>query len=154
MFGVMPDDRFADRVAYTDPYYVASYMVVVRKEGGPVESALQPIAAEPGIAVRGLLNREVQPYPSLNAILEAVAKGEVPGGYVNASRAQWVAHQHWPGKLRFIPTEASVDRFEICAAVRREETDLKDAISRALHELYQSGKLQESFAKWHVPLEK
>ncbi len=47
----------------------------------------------------------------------------------------------------------SVDRFPICAAVRKNDAELKQAIDRAFAELAKSGKLGEVFARWHIPFE-
>ncbi len=44
-----------------------------------------------------------------------------------------------------------IDRFGICAAVRKTDGDLKDAIDRALDALAQSGRLAAVFARWHIP---
>ena len=35
ILGVMPDDRFAQRVLYSRPYYEASYQLVVRAGEDP-----------------------------------------------------------------------------------------------------------------------
>ena len=72
ILGVMPDDRFEHRVLYSRPYYLAKYQLVVRAgEGRP--GLQEPVAVEQGVAVRGLEGRTVRPFPSTEAILEAVA---------------------------------------------------------------------------------
>ena len=45
------------------------------------------------------------------------------------------------------------DRFPICAAVRKTDGELKDAIDRAWDELDRSGQLAQVFARWHIPYE-
>src|SRR5262245_61123749 len=51
ILGVMPDDRFGERVLFSRPYQVARYRMVVRPgEGWP--SASVPVAVEQGVAVR------------------------------------------------------------------------------------------------------
>ncbi|NOY29481.1 MAG: transporter substrate-binding domain-containing protein [Planctomycetes bacterium] len=157
MLGVMPDDRFANRVAYSEPYYFANYVYAVPSENyaTDVESDLetQAIAVETGVALRGLKGRRVKSYANLNAILTAVATGETPVGYVLSSRAHWLSAQKWPGKIRFAMPSSKADRFGICAAVRRDETDLKNAIDAAWFELRQSGQLQKVFTRWQAPLD-
>ena len=60
--------------------------------------------------------------------------------------------ERWPGKLSFSPRHANPsDCFPICAAVRKTDGDLKDAIDRAWDELDRSGQLAEVFARWHIP---
>lgn len=152
ILGVMPDDRFAGRVLYSRPYYVARYRLVVRAGGGPPASD-ETVAVEEGIAVRGLRGRAVQPSPSLEAILEAVATGRVEAGYVIATRGPWLAQRRWPGQLAFLPAAGPEDRFPIGAAVRKSEPDLKAAIDRAWDELDRSGRLARVFARWHIPYE-
>jgi ABC-type amino acid transport substrate-binding protein len=61
-----------------------------------------------------------------------------------------LAERRWPGKLKFIDVESSVDRFPVCAAVRKTEGDLKGAIDQALEELDRSGRLAQVFARWHI----
>jgi len=152
ILGVLPDDRFADRVAYSEPYYFADYVYAVPVDSEVSDLEELPIAAEPGIAVQGLAGRKTESYPNLEAILAAVAKREVPAGYVVSSRAHWLAAEKWPEKIRFVRPQTSVDRFGICAAVRPQEIDLKDALDRAIRELRESGQLQQAFAKWHIPV--
>lgn len=153
ILGVMPDDRFADRVAYSEPYYHVNFEYAVPAASDKTALNEQHVAAEPGIAARGLVGREVKHYLSLEAILAAVARAEEPLGYVISSRAHWLAAEKWPGKIRFVPTGSVVDRFEVCAAVRRNETDLKTALDEAFEDLRRKGLLQQAFARWHVPLD-
>jgi polar amino acid transport system substrate-binding protein len=172
ILGVMPDDRFARRVLYSKPYHVASYQLVVRasdvvgRSGEPSRtpsaarlSALtelqqlgdEPLAVEQGVAVRGLEGRKVRSCPSLEAVLEAVATKRAKAGYVVSTRGPWLAERRWHGELKFITLPDSVDRFPICAAVRKSDGDLKTAIDKALEELHRSGRLAKVFARWHVP---
>jgi ABC-type amino acid transport substrate-binding protein len=152
ILGIMPDDRFARRVLYSRPYHVASYQLVVRAGDGP-PSDRDPLAIEEGVTVRGLRGRAVHSHPSTEAILEAVARGRARAGYVIATRGPWLAQRLWPGKLTFLPAADPADRFPVCAAVRKSEPDLKDAIDRAWDELDRSGRLQQAFARWHIPHE-
>jgi polar amino acid transport system substrate-binding protein len=156
ILGIMPDDRFAQRVLYSRPYYIARYRQVVRSGADP-PGADEPLAVESGVAVRGLKNRPVESYPSTEAILEAVARGRVKAGYVIATRGAWLAHERWPGALAFLPgadetnTGEAVDRFPVCAAVRKSDGDLKEAIDRAWDSLERSGRLTAVLARWHIP---
>jgi len=152
ILGIMPDDRFAQRVLYSRPYCKASYQLVVRSgEGSPARDELW--AVEEGVAVRGLGRRQVRSYPSTEAVLEAVATGREKAGYVISTRGAWLAHTRWPGKLDFLLAGDFADRFPLCAAVRKTEGDLKEAIDRAWDELDRSGQLARVFARWHIPYE-
>jgi polar amino acid transport system substrate-binding protein len=155
MLGVMPDDRFGKRVLYSKPYQFAGYQLVVRAgEGGPKsleQLGDEAVAVEQGVAVRALEGRKVRTCPSLEAVLEEVARGRVKAGYVISTRGPWLAEQRWAGKLQFVADPASPDRFPLCAAVRKSDADLKAAIERAFEELDRSGRLAKVFARWHVP---
>jgi len=153
MLGVMPDDRFGKRVAFSRPYYFLDYRFVVRA-GAALPADDQPLAAERGLALRGLRNREVHEHPSLDSILESVFEGGESAGYVTGARGQWLAERRWPGRLKFVPPSAAVDRFPICAAVRKSDVDLRTAIDEALDELASSGKLAEVFTRWHIPYDR
>jgi polar amino acid transport system substrate-binding protein len=150
ILGIMPDDRFAQRVLYSRPYYRTQYRQVVRSGADP-PGADEPIAVEGGVAVRGLKNRPVAWYPSTEAILEAVALGRVKAGYVIATRGAWLAHERWPRALVFLPGADAIDRFPVCAAVRKSDGDLKEAIDRAWDSLERSGRLAAVLARWHIP---
>jgi polar amino acid transport system substrate-binding protein len=155
ILGVMPDDRFAKRVLYSRPYHVASYQLVV-PAGDDRPTRLEQLgddllAVEQGVAVRGLEGRKVRTYPSLEAVLEAVAAKQVKAGYVISTRGPWLAERRWPGKLKFVTFPDGVDRFPLCAAVRKSDRDLQAAIDRAWAELDRSGRLAPVFARWHVP---
>ena len=103
MLGVMPDDRFGQRVLYSKPYYLASYQLVVRAGAGPPAGAAGRRAAgrrAGGRGARACRGERRGPIPSLEAILEAVATGQVKAGYVISTRGPWLAEQRWPGKLR------------------------------------------------------
>jgi ABC-type amino acid transport substrate-binding protein len=152
ILGVMSDDRFGQRVLYSRPYYIAKYLFVTRSgEGRP--AADEPLAVEDGVAVSGLKGRTLRPYPSTEAVLEAVAAGRVKAGYVISTRGPWRAEQHWPEKLEFHPSGESTDSFPISAAVRKADGDLKEAIDRAWDELDRSGRLAHVFARWHIPFD-
>jgi polar amino acid transport system substrate-binding protein len=160
ILGIMPDDRFAQRVLYSRPYYRTRYCQVVRSGADP-PGAEEPLAVESGVAVRGLKGRAVHWYPSTEAVLEAVARGREKAGYVIATRGAWLAHERWPGALVFLPgadeTGANaaelVDRFLVCATVRKSDGDLKEAIDRAWDALEGSGRLAAVLARWHIPME-
>jgi polar amino acid transport system substrate-binding protein len=152
LLGVMPDDRFEERVSFSRPYYVAKYQLVV-PGGVGAPAPEEPLAVEEGVALRGLKGRAVRAFPSTEAILEAVAAGRARAGYVISTRACWLANVRWPGKLEFLPFTEARDDFPICAAVRRSDGDLKDAIDAAWDKLNRSGKLAAVFARWHVPFE-
>ena len=77
----------------------------------------------------------------------------IPAGYVVSTRASWLAHERWREKLVFLPVAGKQDCFPICAAVRKSDADLKEAIDRAWDALDRSGKLAQVFARWHVPYE-
>ena len=152
IMGVMPDDRFGQRVLYSRPYYVARFLLVTR--AGETRSAVEePVAVEEGVAVRGLTGQTIRPYPSTEAVLEAVAAGRVKAGYVISTRGPWLARERWPGKLEFHPSQASADVFPISAAVRKADGDLKEAIDRAWDDLDRSGRLAQVFARWHIPFD-
>lgn len=154
MLGIMPDDRFGDRVLFSRPYTLASYQLVVPSGPATVirldQLGAEPLAVEPGVLARGLQGRTTRTFPSLEEILGAVAEGQVKAGYVISTRGHWLAERRWPGKLRFLDGDTA-DRFPICAAVRKSERDLRDAIDQALDELAEVGKLQAVFARWNIP---
>jgi polar amino acid transport system substrate-binding protein len=155
ILGVMPDDRFAKRVLYSKPYHIASYQLVVRAgddaPAGLEQLGDEPLAVEPGIAVRSLSSEKTRSYPSLEAVLQAVRDKRVKAGYVISTRGPWLAAERWSKELKFIPLADSTDRFPLCVAVRKSDADLKSEIDRALAELKRSGRLAKVFARWHVP---
>jgi ABC-type amino acid transport substrate-binding protein len=109
------------------------------------------VAVEEGVAVRALKGRTTRTYPSTAAVLEAVASGREKAGYVISTRGPWLAHEHWSGRLTFLPASPPADSFPISAAVRKADRDLKDAIDRAWDELERSNTLAQVFARWHIP---
>jgi polar amino acid transport system substrate-binding protein len=152
LLGVTADDRFEKRVQFSHPYYVAKYRVVVRAGRG--EPAAQvPLGVEAGLALEGVKGRARETFPSSEAILEAVAQGRAEAGYVVATRASWLAYERWREKLVFLPAATELDSFPICAAVRKSDGDLKEAIDQAWEALGRSGDLARVFGRWHVPYE-
>jgi polar amino acid transport system substrate-binding protein len=153
ILGVMADDRFAQRVLYSRPYYRATYQRVIRV-GTRSTFDGDPWAVEEGVAVRGLTGRAVRFFPSTEAILEAVATDRVRTGYVISTRGHWLAHERWPEKLTFLPATETTDSFPICAAVRKPDGDLKEAIDQAWDKLDGSSQFGEVFTRWHIPQER
>ena len=138
LLGVTLDDRFEHRVQFSRPYYVAKYQVVVRAgRGAPASS--ESLGVEEGLALRALNGRAVKTFSSTEAILEAVAEGRTPAGYVVSTRASWLAYERWRDKLVFLPAIEKQDCFPICAAVRKSDGELKDEIDRAWDALDRSG---------------
>jgi polar amino acid transport system substrate-binding protein len=152
LLGITPDDRFEKRVLFSRPYYMAKYQMVV-SSGQGLPTTEEPLAVEEGVALRGLKGHKVQAFPSTEAILEAIATGQARAGYVVATRASWLANERWPGKLRFLASPDTGDCFPMCAAVRKSDGDLKDAIDKSCNKLQRSGKLAQVFVRWHVPFE-
>lgn len=152
ILGVMPDDRFGERVLFSRPYYSATYRLVTRT-GEAIDPGRGVVAVEEGVAIRGLKDRAIRSYPSTDAVLEAVATGRSGAGYVISTRGSWLARKDWPRKLTFEPAPGPVDRFPVSAAVRKSDRDLKDEINRALDELDTSGQLARVFARWGIPYE-
>jgi ABC-type amino acid transport substrate-binding protein len=151
MLGVMPDDRFGAQVAFSKPYYFAEYRFVV-PAGGPGAGEHDAVAVERGAALRGLRGRPIREYPSLERILRAVVDREERAAYVISTQGQWLAEERWPDQLRFVRGESEpVDRFPICAAVRKSDGDLREAVDQVLDQLAQSGELADIFKRWHVP---
>lgn len=147
MLGIMPDDRFGKRVLYSQPYYIATYQKVVRSDAAAADDVW---AIESGLAARGLEGRKTRTYPNLDLVLDAVATRQVSAGYVISTRGPWLAHCRKLDKLEFVAGDAA-DRFPICAAVRKTDKDLKEAIDRAWQDLAKSGQLKTVFARWHIP---
>ena len=151
MLGVMPDDRFEQRVIYSRPYYFAEYRIVT-SAGTDTPLDGEPLAVERGVIMRGLGERKVREFSGLESILKAIAAGDQPAGYVISTRGSWLAEKRWPGKLEFHGGgPASLDRFPICVALRKTDSDLKEAIEEAFVELAESGELAKVFARWHIP---
>ena len=73
LLGVMADDRFAQRVHFSRPYYIAKYQMVVRAGQGD-STASEPLGVEEGLALRGLKGRAVKTFPSTEAILKPLPK--------------------------------------------------------------------------------
>jgi polar amino acid transport system substrate-binding protein len=150
ILGVMPDDRFGGRVLYSHPYYHARYQLVTRTGAG-TPALDEPLAIEAGVAVRGVESRALRLFSCTEAVLDAVATGKVSGGYVVSTRGSWLAQRLWPGKLVFLPTVGpTVDCFPICAALRKGDRDLTDAIDHAWQKLDRSGRLAQILARWHI----
>jgi ABC-type amino acid transport substrate-binding protein len=151
MLGVMPDDRFAQRVLYSKPYYHATYQLIARAGADQSAAAAGPLAVVRGAVLRGIGEREAREYANLEAILLAVVNNEEQTGIVISTRGPWLAEQHWPGRVKLLGELQSSDRFPICAAVRKEDTGLKNAIDQAFAELADTGELARVFANWQVP---
>ncbi len=114
ILGVMPDDRFGERVLYSRPYYHRQLSAGRPCGRRLLPPANEPLAVEEGVAVRGLKGRRRGPYPSTEAVLEAVATAREKAGYVISTRGPWLAEQAPAGKARVprLPSGlASVDRF-------------------------------------------
>ena len=153
ILGVTADDRFAQRVLYSRPYYVAKYQLVVRT-GQEAPAAEELLGSEEGLAIHSLKGRVTRAFPNTEAILEAVAEGRLRAGYVISTRAPWLAYKRWQEQLIFLPAAENVDYFPISAAVQKSDRDLKEAVDRAWVKLDRSGRLAEIFARWHVPYER
>ena len=141
ILGVMPDDRFGQRVLYSRPYYRREVPrgrpVAARAARGP----RRPWPWRRASRCSGLKGRSVQTLSQHRGDpggrgdgteqggLRDLDAGPLAGG-ASDGRASWSSH----------PSAESADRFPICAAVRKSDRDLKDAIDRAWDELDRSGR--------------
>ena len=155
ILGVMPDDRFAQRVLYSRPYYVAKYQLVVRRRRRSLPTAGDPLGVEEGVARPRAKGRAVQTFPSTEAILEAVATGRVRAGYVISTRAPWLAHERWRGQARF--PAAPPNPWTVFRSARRCASRTATSRTRSTGpgtSWIDRASLAEVFARWHVPYER
>ena len=131
---------------------VLSREVSAGRSGGrrlpPAQAAAGRRAGRRGARARRALRATL--YPSTEAVLEAVATGRDEAGYVISTRGPGWPTSDGRASSSSCPRTEPVDRFPICAAVRKSDRDLKDAIDRAWDELDRSGRLADVFARWHI----
>jgi ABC-type amino acid transport substrate-binding protein len=139
-------------VRFSRPYYIASYRIVIQTRRGDLLNS-ELIGIEEGLALRGLNGHTVKTFPTTEAILKAVAEGQIAAGYVVSTRGAWLSHEQWLDKLVFLPGTEKLDRFPISAAVRKSDDDLRAAIDSAWDVLDKTGKLAQVFTRWHIPYE-
>lgn len=155
VLGVTPDDRFGKRVLYSAPYAQVRYLWAVPVDTqtpvrwDPPQDAT--VMVESGLAIRGLADRQTHRAADLASVLQAVTDREVDAGYVVSTRGPWLADRKWPGKLKFVDAAQPSDVFPLCAAVRIADADLKEVVDEAIIGLERSGRLDEVFARWHIP---
>ena len=154
ILGVMPDDRFAQRVLYSRPYQFARYRVVVRPDEGPPPASVADgrRGRGRGAGTRGARDPRLSQHrsgpggrgdgPGAGGLRDRDPRA--PGWPTSAGRASWSCSPRDPGRHR---------RFPIVAAVRKTDAELKEAIDRAWDELDRSGRLARAFARWHIPYE-
>ena len=154
ILGVMPDDRFAQRVLYSRPYYVARYRLVVRSgEGRPRRRRRWP--SRRGSRCAGSKGRPVASLSQHRGGPGSRGDGPREGGLRDRDPRALAGPRAMAGQARVPPArpDAATDAFPIVAAVRKSDRELKDAIDRAWDELDRSGRLAQVFARWHIPYE-
>lgn len=92
-------------------------------------------------------------YRFIPEILEAMQKGEVEVGLVWTPMAGSILKEHPESKARLVGNYVPEPtlRWNLAIAVRKENQDLKEALSQVLTELLTSGQIKQILDKYGVP---
>jgi polar amino acid transport system substrate-binding protein len=157
---VADDTELKGKVLYSQPYYGTGYLLVQRKNGprthslaelkGPRSRRLGTEAgsvADYRLRQRGYLR---QLFRNQLATLGALNDGTIDHAYLWAN-AGWIVHASPELKVELVPNFVPVDRWNIAAAMRQGDVELKEQVDRALGGLIADGTVARVLAGYHVP---
>ncbi len=148
------------KVLFTKPYYSTGYVLVVNEDGPRAKKLAElkgkKIGAEAGSVADYNLNLKGHTrrlYPRQEAIFTGLERGEIEAGFMWAPNVGFMLQGN--PKLRFKLVEGYVPeagfRWNIGAAVRKEDGDLKDFLDKAFQELVQSGQAKKFIVQYGAP---
>jgi polar amino acid transport system substrate-binding protein len=157
---VADDTALAGKILYSRPYYGTGYLLFHRKNGPAVHSLddlkgslSRRLGTEAGsladyrLRQRGYLR---QLFRNQLATLKALSDGTIDQAYLWANAA-WIAFISPELNVELTPGFEPVDRWNIAAAMRHGDDELKQAADRALGELIAEGAVPRILARYHVP---
>jgi ABC-type amino acid transport substrate-binding protein len=157
---VADDEELKGKVLYSRPYYGTGYVLVERKNGPHVRSLSelkgprsQRLGTEAGsvadysLRQRGYLRKL---FPNQLATLKVLSDGGIDHAYLWAN-VGWAAHVSPELKVELSAEFVPIDRWNIAAAVRRGDDELRDRVDRALALLTSDGTVAQILTRYHTP---
>lgn len=144
--------------AYSDPYFNAGEVLVVRASEGGIRGWRdvngRTLAVELGSQghmeanrwQRRLADLAVQPYDTPSDALQAVAQHQVDAALVDHTSARLYQQAHPQTGLQRLPDPITVKPYAL--VVRKADSRLLRHLNNALDQLQKSGQLNAIFTKW------
>jgi polar amino acid transport system substrate-binding protein len=160
LFMGLPVDAAAgtgDALTFSAPYYSTGYSLVHRQNSSTVTTDLHNerigVERQSGAYMRlERIGSHLVVYGNQRELLDAVARGEVDAGAV------WLPDVNRLLQGRALVPEAGENaapgpqlRWNIAIGVRRTDSDLRTAVSRAVDELLAEGRIKAIFDRYAVP---
>ncbi len=142
-------------IDYTQPYYGTGFILAVRRGEKGIHNFADlkgmTVGIEAGVVAEKLKGHVAKEYPSQEAILVAVDKGEVAVGYVGALQAGWLLKTHPKWNVDLLKDPAPQDHWNTAIAVRKEDKELKAALNKAIQEMLENHEVEPILAKYGAP---
>jgi len=141
------------------PYYGAAFELIGRNSNTPTTLAAlgeSPTAVQSQTIANFVLNAhraKMRTFFSTEEALNGVAKGEAGAALLWGPAAGWYLRNHPEVKLFFVSgyEPPAVVRWNEHVATRKSDTELREAIDKALAQLNESGTLQPLLERYGVP---
>ncbi|MBI3796826.1 MAG: transporter substrate-binding domain-containing protein [Deltaproteobacteria bacterium] len=161
IFSVPGPDAVKDspKLAIGAPYYGAAFELIGRDSSTPTSLAAlgeHPTAVQSQTIANFVLNAhraKMRTFFSTEEALSSVAKGEAVAALLWGPAAGWYLRNHPELKLFFVSgyEPPAVVRWNEHVAMRKSDTELREALDKALAQFNGSGALQAVLERYGVP---
>ena len=157
---------YLDGLEVTEPFLGTAFAMVIPQGAEPIKVFDEVRGKKVGAASNSPpwkvlydMGLEISyAYRDNEEIIEAVEKGEIEIGFVWGPAAGWFLKQNPEHKVQLVSAHDLLPRlrgepvvYNIGVALRKTDVTLKNALSQAMKEIIDSGKLEEIVTRYGVP---
>ncbi len=145
-------DERKKEIDFSDPYYDSGQIIAVRKDNttihGPEDLSGKVVGVQTGttgeIAAKKIKGAIIKEYPDIQYAFTDLEKGRIDAVINDFPVSAYYAKGHPDVKL--VGKLFTKEQYGI--ALRKDETDLKEAINKILKEIKSDGEYDQIFEKW------
>ena len=137
-----------DGIAMTRPYLGTGFVFALAR-GGQLDRT-KPVGVEPGVVRTEGHLANTRDFPSQEAILGAIAKGEIAAGYVAAVQAGWTLKNQPDWQIE-LSKEPPKDHWNFAVAVRKRDAELRAALDKIIQQMLEQNEIEPILKKYGIP---
>jgi ABC-type amino acid transport substrate-binding protein len=157
--GLFVTDKRKEVIDFAAPYYASGETILVRKANNSIKgiSDLQDkkVGVLAGSVTVQLLQQKNIPglkiYPDQNTIILELNNGRIDAGFLEAPSAAWALKQQASLDIKLVSSYVPDERFNAGPGLRKEDKQLREAVSTAVTKLVSNGKIAEILNGYGVP---
>ena len=146
-------------ISFSAPYYASGEAILVQKDNNTVHGIQDLVGKNVGVlsgsvTVSLLQNAHIgnlKIYPDQNTIILELSNGRIDAGFLEAPSAAWALQQQATLNVKLVKSYVPSQRFDAGIGVRKEDVQLREALSTAVNALIANGSIARFLNEYGVP---